>query len=87
MVAVAEGIPFDALTESSVEKLYALKGAVVARGVKALTGIDMPVFEKRRFQHGAMTVEKLRERMPDARSTGSGQAELAYRRQFLAIYA
>ena len=79
VVAVAEGIPFNALTESSVEKLYALKGAVVSRGVKALTGIDMPVFEKRRFQHGAVTREKLRERMPDE--------ELAYRRQFLAIYA
>ena len=79
VVAVAEGIPFDALTESSVEKLYALKGAVVSRGVKALTGIDMPVFEKRRFQHGAVAVEKLRERMPGE--------ELAYRRQFLAIYA
>ncbi len=79
VVAVAEGIPFDALTESSVEKLYALKGAVVARGVKALTGIDMPVFEKRRFQHGAVSREKLRERMPDE--------ELAYRRKFLAIYA
>ena len=79
VVAVAEGIPFDALTESSAEKLYALKGAVVSRGVKAITGIDMPVFEKRRFQHGAVTLEKLRERMPDE--------ELAYRRQFLAIYA
>ncbi len=79
VVAVAEGIPFDVLTESSVEKLYALKGAVVSRGVKALTGIDMPVFEKRRFQHGAVTREKLRERMPDE--------ELAYRRKFLAIYA
>ncbi len=79
VVAVAEGIPFDALTESSVEKLYALKGAVVSRGVKALTGIDMPVFEKRRFQHGAVSREKLLQRMPDQ--------ELAYRRQFLAIYA
>ena len=79
VVAVAEGIPFDALTESAVEKLYALKGEVVSRGVKALTGIEMPVFEKRRFQHGAVTREKLRERMPDE--------ELAYRRQFLAIYA
>ena len=79
VVAVAEGIPFDALTESSVEKLYALKGVVVSRGVKSITGIDMPVFAKRRFQHGAVTREKLRERMPDE--------ELAYRRQFLAIYA
>jgi asparagine synthase (glutamine-hydrolysing) len=33
--------------------LYQLKGEVVARGVKAVTGLEMPVFEKRRFQHGA----------------------------------
>ena len=79
VVAIAEGIPFDALTESSEEKLYALKGAVVASGVKALTGIDMPVFEKRRFQHGAVPREKLLERLPDE--------ELVYRRQFLAMYA
>ena len=26
---------------------------MVAAGVKALTGLDMPVFPKRRFQHGA----------------------------------
>jgi asparagine synthase (glutamine-hydrolysing) len=25
----------------------------VAAGVKAVTGLDMPVFPKRRFQHGA----------------------------------
>ena len=40
VVAVAEGIPFVALTEGSVEKLYALKGEIVARGVKAVTGLD-----------------------------------------------
>ena len=34
--------------------LYALKGEIVRRGVKAVTGFDMPVYPKRRFQHGAM---------------------------------
>jgi asparagine synthase (glutamine-hydrolysing) len=53
VVAVAEGIPFADLTQGSVEKLYALKGEIVARGVKAVTGVTMPVFPKRRFQHGA----------------------------------
>jgi asparagine synthase (glutamine-hydrolysing) len=78
VIDVAEGIPFTMLTDMSVEKLYALKGEIVARGVKAITGLDMPVFAKRRFQHGAVSVERLRERT-------SGQ-EAEYRKQFLALY-
>ena len=53
VIEVAEGIPFIELTEWDHEKLYALKGEVVRRGIEAITGITMPVFEKRRFQHGA----------------------------------
>ena len=79
VIAVAEGIPFATLSEMSVAKLYSLKGEVVARGIKALTGFDMPVFPKRRFQHGAVPVERLRNRLPDQ--------ELLYRRQFLAQYS
>jgi asparagine synthase (glutamine-hydrolysing) len=78
VIEVAEGIPFTELTGMDVEKLYALKGDIVARGVKAITGLDMPVFPKRRFQHGAVKVEKLRQRVPDR--------ELELRRQFLAMY-
>jgi asparagine synthase (glutamine-hydrolysing) len=78
VIEVAEGIPFIALTDYSVEKLYALKGEIVARGVKAVTGIEMPVFPKRRFQHGALRVEQLRERVPNR--------ELDFRKQFLAMY-
>ena len=54
VVATAEAIPFKALTEGSHEKLYALKGEIVRTGVARVTGIDMPVFEKRRFQEGAV---------------------------------
>ena len=78
VIEVAEGIPFIALTDYSVEKLYALKGEIVARGIKAISGIDMPVFSKRRFQHGALRVEQLRERMP--------KREIDFRRQFLSLY-
>jgi asparagine synthase (glutamine-hydrolysing) len=78
VIDVAEGIPFETLTDMSVEKLYALKGEIVSRGVKAITGLEMPVFAKRRFQHGAVPVERLRERT-------SGQ-EAEYRKQFLAFY-
>ena len=56
-IEVAEAIPFAALTQYDVPTLYALKGEIVRRGVKAITGFDMPVFPKRRFQHGAVPVE------------------------------
>ncbi|HAV63155.1 MAG TPA: asparagine synthase [Verrucomicrobiales bacterium] len=59
VMAVAEGIPFIELTGYDHTKLYELKGAVVASGVKQLTGIDMPVYPKRRFQHGALRKEEL----------------------------
>ncbi|HZI68928.1 MAG TPA: asparagine synthase-related protein, partial [Hanamia sp.] len=52
VIEVAEGIPFIELTNWDEEKLYALKGEIVKRGIKAITGFDMPVFEKRRFQRG-----------------------------------
>ena len=55
--------------------LYALKGEIVRRGVKAVTGLDMPVFPKRRFQHGATPVEH------DARAARR-RSERDYRRAF-----
>ena len=79
VVAQAEGIPFIALTDYDVEKLYQLKGEIVGRGVKAVTGLEMPIFPKRRFQHGAVPVERLRQRL-------SGN-EPEYRKQFLALYS
>jgi len=79
VIEVAEGIPFVTLTDMSVEKLYGLKGEIVSRGVKAITGFDMPVFPKRRFQHGALSEEKLRRHLPEQ--------EVAYRRRFSSIYA
>jgi asparagine synthase (glutamine-hydrolysing) len=78
VIQVAEGIPFIELTRYDVPRLYALKGDVVRRGVKAVTGIDMPIFEKRRFQHGALNKDLLYTRVPNRES------EL--RRRFLALY-
>ena len=66
------------MTEYSVERLYELKGEIVSRGMKAVTGFDMPVFPKRRFQHGALPQSALRERLPGR--------EAEYREQFLALY-
>ena len=77
VIEKAEGIPFTALTNYEVDRLYQLKGEIVHHGVKALTGLDMPVFPKRRFQHGAVPVERLR--------TLAG-SEAEYRRRFLEIY-
>jgi len=78
VIAVAEAIPFIELTDYSVERLYELKGEIVSRGVAAVAGIKMPVFPKRRFQHGAISVEALRSRLP--------LREAEYRKQFLSLY-
>jgi asparagine synthase (glutamine-hydrolysing) len=57
VIAVAEAIPFIKLTDWSSQRLYELKGQIVAAGIKAVTGLDLPVFPKRRFQHGAAAGE------------------------------
>ena len=79
VVEVAEGIPFATLTRYDVPTLYALKGEIVRRGVKAITGLDMPVFAKRRFQHGAMPADAMHAQL-------SG-GEAVYRRIFHDGYA
>jgi asparagine synthase (glutamine-hydrolysing) len=69
VIEVAEGIPFIELTNWSHERLYELKGQIVQRGVRRLTGIEMPVFPKRRFQHGAVSEESFATLFPrDERS-------------------
>ena len=78
VIAVAEGIPFAALTEGIVEKLYALKGEIASRGVRAITGFAMPVFPKRRFQHGAGGDDVFARRF--------GHTEAQYRAAFLSRY-
>ena len=79
VIEVAEAIPFVELTGMSLERLYALKGEIVSPGVKAITGLEMPVFPKRRFQHGALPVEALRRRVP--------HHEQNLRRQFHGLYS
>jgi asparagine synthase (glutamine-hydrolysing) len=78
VIAVAEGIPFIELTDYDVERLYQLKGEIVSRGVKAVTGLDMPVFSKRRFQHGAVSESTMHSRLPFR--------EAEYRQKFLSLY-
>jgi asparagine synthase (glutamine-hydrolysing) len=78
VVAIAEAIPFIKLTDYSVERLYELKGEIVSRGVEKLTGLKMPVFPKRRFQHGALPEKALRQKLPFR--------EAEYRKQFLSLY-
>jgi asparagine synthase (glutamine-hydrolysing) len=78
VIEIAEGIPYIDLTNWDHEKLYALKGKIVSQGVKAITGMDMPVFEKRRFQHGAASREAFNRLFP--------AKEIAYRKEFLSSY-
>ncbi len=79
VIEVAEGIPFIQLTNWSEEALYALKGEIVQRGIKALTGMEMPVFEKRRFQKGAVPEGTFNQLFP--------QDEMEYRTYFNSLYA
>jgi asparagine synthase (glutamine-hydrolysing) len=78
VIAVAESIPFIDLTNYNVERLYELKGEIVSQGVASLTGLAMPVFPKRRFQHGAMAEQTMRKALPFR--------EAEYRKQFLSRY-
>lgn len=78
VIAIAEAIPFINLTQYNVPRLYELKGEIVSRGIASVTGIKMPVFPKRRFQHGALPADSLRQRLP--------YREAEYRKQFLSLY-
>ncbi len=78
VIGVAEAIPFPELTEGSHEKLYALKGEIVARGVRAVLGLEMPVFPKRRFQHGSVAATQTARFFP--------QDEARYRRHFETLH-
>jgi asparagine synthase (glutamine-hydrolysing) len=84
VIEVAEGIPFITLTDYDIDRLYALKGEIVSLGVKAITGMEMPVFPKRRFQDGALRRETFRRRFPSPRLA---EREADYRKRFLSIYA
>jgi asparagine synthase (glutamine-hydrolysing) len=79
VIAVAEAIPFAELTQGSHERLYALKGEIVSRGVRSVLGIEMPVFPKRRFQHGSLPDGEEQRLFP--------QNEARYRSHFQQLHA
>lgn len=79
VIAVAEGIPFIDLTQYDVSRLYELKGEIVSRGVSQILGVKMPVFPKRRFQHGALPADAMSQRLP--------YREADYRKKFLTLYS
>lgn len=74
VIEIAEAVPFVALTDWDHQKLYSLKGQIVAAGIRQLTGTEMPVYEKRRFQHGAADDETFNQLFP--------QNDQAYRDEF-----
>ena len=78
VIEIAEGIPFIEMTDWDHRALYQLKGEIVASGVKAITGIDMPVYEKRRFQHGVADKQTYTDIFPDG--------DMTYRKAFQNIY-
>jgi asparagine synthase (glutamine-hydrolysing) len=78
VIEISEGIPYIDMTNWDHQKLYDLKGQIVSAGVKAVTGMEMPVFQKRRFQHGAASDQDFNKHFPEK--------EIAYRKEFLSSY-
>jgi asparagine synthase (glutamine-hydrolysing) len=78
VIEISEGIPYIDLTGWDHNKLYQLKGRIVSEGVKAVTGMSMPIFPKRRFQHGATSEKAFRKHFPEK--------EILYRKEFLSRY-
>lgn len=76
VIEVAEGIPFIAMTDWSHDRLYRLKGEIVSAGIETVTGMHMPIFPKRRFQHGAVTDAAFAQKFPSTQRD--------YRRVFFA---
>src|SRR5689334_1295152 len=79
VIAVAESIPFAELTQGSHERLYALKGEIVARGMRSVLGLEMPIYPKRRFQEGAVSADRVSRLFP--------RDEGRYRSHFLTLHA
>jgi asparagine synthase (glutamine-hydrolysing) len=78
VIEIAEGIPFIEMTDWDHQALYELKGAIVAAGVKAITGIEMPINMKRRFQHGVSDEHTFNHIFP--------KNDTSYRKAFQNIY-
>jgi len=78
VIEISEGIPYIDMTNWDHQKLYDLKGQIVSNGIKAITGMEMAVFPKRRFQHGAVSNKTFSRHFP--------LREIEYRKEFLSIY-
>jgi asparagine synthase (glutamine-hydrolysing) len=78
VIEISEGIPYIEMTNWDHQKLYDLKGQIVSQGIKAITGMEMPIFPKRRFQHGAVSPAAFSMQFPDK--------EITYRKEFLSNY-
>lgn len=78
VIEISEGVPYIDMTDWDHQKLYDLKGKIVFEGVKAITGMEMPIFEKRRFQHGVASTNNFNKHFPEK--------EITYRKEFLSKY-
>jgi asparagine synthase (glutamine-hydrolysing) len=60
VIAAAVALPFEQVLDGREDRLATLKQDVVSAGIKAVTGIDMPIHPKRRFQDGAFATPRAR---------------------------
>jgi len=78
VIEISEGIPFIDITGWDHKMLYELKGQIVSEGIKAVTGFTIPIFPKRRFQHGSAPATTFNRTFPER--------ETAYRKEFFSSY-
>lgn len=78
VIEISEGIPYIDMTDWDHQKLYKLKGQIVSHGVRSITGMEMPVFQKRRFQHGVTSDQNFKRHFP--------VKEITYRKEYLSNY-
>lgn len=79
VIEVAEGIPFIELTQWDHQRLYELKGQVVGAGIRAVTGWEMPIYPKRRFQHGSSAADRVAQLFPRSEAEYRAEFQLMFR--------
>jgi len=56
-----------------------MRSEIVSRGIRAMLGLEMPIFPKRRFQHGSVSAKQVARLFP--------RDETRYRRHFETLHA
>jgi len=85
VIAIAEAIPFVQLTDYSVDKLYELKGEIVARGIASVTGMKNAGLSEAALSARPIPEEELRRSLPFRKPSTAGNSCLCISEDFLGL--